>query len=61
MIKCCKDCKERYLACHDSCVIYQNEKAKDEEIKKKRQLDCEYTACAKKLSIERKRKWLRRK
>lgn len=22
-IKCCKDCKERYLGCHDKCSTYQ--------------------------------------
>ena len=26
MITCCKDCKKRYLGCHDRCEQYQKEK-----------------------------------
>lgn len=61
MIKCCKDCKDRYTACHDSCEAYKQQKAKDEEANKKRLLDNEYSVCAKQLSIERKKKWQKRK
>lgn len=31
MIKCCKDCEERYLGCHSKCEQYKAEKAKREE------------------------------
>lgn len=30
MIKCCKDCNDRYPGCHSHCVRYINEKAEDE-------------------------------
>lgn len=26
-IKCCKNCKDRYLGCHDKCDKYKKEKA----------------------------------
>jgi len=32
-IECCRNCKERYLACHDHCEKYLN--AKDDWINKK--------------------------
>ena len=28
-ISCCKDCKERYPACHDHCLKYQSEVASE--------------------------------
>lgn len=28
-INCCKDCEERYPACHDTCQRYQAEKKAD--------------------------------
>ena len=31
-ITCCKDCKDRHPACHDSCERYKNEKARSDEI-----------------------------
>ena len=34
-ITCCKDCQNRLPACHDRCEIYQAEKAKAEEAKKR--------------------------
>lgn len=61
MIKCCKDCKKRYTACHDSCETYLQAVAHEEDIKKKKRLDKEYNACARELSIERKSKWQKRK
>lgn len=30
----CKDCKKRYLGCHDSCEEYQDAKKENEEYKK---------------------------
>lgn len=30
MIKCCKDCNDRYPGCHSHCARYINEKAEDE-------------------------------
>lgn len=24
-IKCCKDCKKRFLGCHDTCATYKSE------------------------------------
>lgn len=33
MIKCCKDCKERRPACHDTCPSYKAEKAEIEREK----------------------------
>lgn len=32
IIKCCKDCKQRYRACHDTCPEYLAEKHKNDEI-----------------------------
>ena len=34
MIRCCKDCPDRRLACHDTCPRYQAEKATAEAEKK---------------------------
>lgn len=34
-IRCCKDCKDRHLACHDKCEKYIKEKQDYEEYKKK--------------------------
>lgn len=36
MIKCCKDCPNRYRACHDDCDLYISEKKRDEETKRRR-------------------------
>lgn len=33
MINCCKDCKERYRACWDSCETYRQAKIKHEQTK----------------------------
>ena len=33
-IKCCKDCKKRFLGCHDSCATY---KAELEELHKEKE------------------------
>lgn len=33
-IKCCKDCKKRFLGCHDSCATY---KAELEEMHKEKE------------------------
>ena len=58
----CKECTDRYPACHDTCPHgYLREKARYEKIKKIKQLDDEYHACAKELSIERKSKWVKKK
>lgn len=32
----CKNCKDRYFACHDSCGRYQEARQKNEEYKAKR-------------------------
>lgn len=63
MIKCCKDCTERSVEpnCHDTCERYLAEKARDADIKKKKQLDSEYNTCARELARERKLKWQKRK
>lgn len=46
MIKCCKDCKERRPACHDTCQSYRAEKAEIERMKeagrRERAVDDEY-------------------
>lgn len=34
MINCCKDCKERYLACHDKCEKYLKQKEEYKKYKK---------------------------
>lgn len=31
VIKCCKDCTERHLACHDSCEKYLSEKKEKQD------------------------------
>lgn len=35
MITCCKDCKKRYLGCHDYCETYLDEKEKHDQLRKK--------------------------
>ena len=58
----CKDCTHRYPACHDTCPHgYLEEKARLEEVKKLKHLDDEYHACAKELSLERKKIWLNKR
>lgn len=39
LIKCCKDCSERYPACHDSCKRYIKEKTEALEAKLKQSRD----------------------
>lgn len=34
-ISCCKNCDERYPACHDSCPKYQTEKKADLDARKR--------------------------
>lgn len=34
-IICCKGCEKRFIGCHDTCEIYQQEKAQGDELKKK--------------------------
>lgn len=34
-ITCCKDCTERFPACHDTCERYQAEKEKAREAREK--------------------------
>jgi len=34
-ITCCRDCPDRFQACHDRCEVYQAEKAKAQEAKKR--------------------------
>lgn len=43
----CKDCKERYVGCHDKCEEYQRFKKLNEEEKLKARLESEarYYAC----------------
>lgn len=36
---CCRDCKDRYLACHDHCEIYQDALA--EWLEQKRRIKAE--------------------
>lgn len=36
LIKCCKDCKDRHPACHDSCDKYQKEKTESNKARDKR-------------------------
>lgn len=36
LIKCCKDCKDRHPACHDSCYKYQREKTESNKARDKR-------------------------
>lgn len=58
----CKDCPDRQLGCHDKCPHgYLEEKARYEEIKKAMRQDREFNACAKELSMERNKKWLKKK
>jgi hypothetical protein len=33
-VTCCKDCKERYLGCHDKCEVYIHAKEEYEERKR---------------------------
>ena len=63
MIRSCKDCADRCASpsCHETCERYLAEKARDEKVRKAKRLDSEYHACAKALSNERKRKWLKKK
>lgn len=37
----CKECKKRFLGCHDTCEDYQTVKKKDEAIKQRRFADYE--------------------
>lgn len=32
-MKCCKDCTERYLGCHDHCEKFRADKAEDNRLK----------------------------
>ena len=60
--KKCKECTDRYPACHDTCPYgYLEEKAEYEKVKHAKRLDYEYHACAKELSLERKKKWQNKK
>ena len=60
--KKCKECTDRYPACHDTCPHgYLEEKAAYEKVKHAKRLDDEYHACAKELSLERKKKWQNKK
>ena len=62
MFKACHECKFRHPACHDDCTHgYQEEKEESEQIKKAKRLEIEYNICAKLLSYERKKKWLKKK
>lgn len=36
LIKCCKDCTERYHACHDTCPRYMAEKTESNKARDKR-------------------------
>ena len=36
MFKACKDCEKRYVGCHGECETYKAEKAKNEELREKR-------------------------
>lgn len=36
MIKCCKNCDQRYTACHDTCDKYQKEKTENNKARDKR-------------------------
>jgi hypothetical protein len=38
MIKCCKDCNERYSGCHDKCTRYLAEKSRNDRIRKEKQM-----------------------
>lgn len=53
----CKGCEERHPSCHSTCESYLQERARLDEINKAKLLDSEYSVCAKKLSMERKKKW----
>lgn len=33
MIRCCKGCGKRFLACHGHCKKYKDEKAKEDALK----------------------------
>ncbi len=58
MFKKCHGCKFRYPACHDNCTHgYLEEKEENEQIKKVKRLEGEYNACARELSLERKKIW----
>ena len=58
----CKECTDRHPACHDTCPHgYLQEKAYLEKVKHAKRLDGEYNACARELSLERKRIWLNKK
>lgn len=61
MIKCCKGCEKRHPFCHSSCEIYLQERAELDEVNKVKRLESEYNACAKRLSIERKKQWQMKK
>ena len=58
----CKECTDRYPACHDTCPYgYLEEKAAYEEVKHAKRLEGEYNACARELSLGRKRIWLNKR
>lgn len=63
MIRCCKGCTDRCAepSCHETCELYLQERARLDEVNKTKRLDSEYHACAKKLSMERKSKWMKKK
>lgn len=41
MITCCKNCDERYPACHDSCQRYIKEKTENLEARLKQKRQCQ--------------------
>ena len=57
----CKGCEDRHPSCHSTCESYQQERARLDEVNKVRKLEMEYNACARKLSMERKKEWLKKK
>lgn len=43
-IKCCRDCKSRFPACHDFCSKYKDEKAEIEAAKEAERKERQITA-----------------
>lgn len=51
-ITVCRDCQERFLGCHSTCVRYQQEKVKNEEFKHKIRLEREIFDFSKEQRLE---------
>lgn len=50
-IYCCKDCKERYLGCHDKCEKYQKQSKEYKERKEKAAKEMGFNGPSKKAKV----------